>query len=111
MTEELDNAELKALLAKLEAESVETSGQLVLRELRIEGLKQDNARLRGRIAELQNRAERAEASVVELYEESRLFLEACELYLRQYDSVHHGEDKGETPMVIRAAVAKVKGTE
>jgi len=32
-------------------------------------------------------------------------LAACERFLRQYDSVHDGKDGGQTPMLIRAAVA------
>jgi hypothetical protein len=40
--------------------------------------------------------------------ERNTLLVACERYLRQYDSVHHGADKGETPATIRAAVAKAR---
>ncbi len=36
-------------------------------------------------------------------------LEACKFYLYQYDSSHHGVDKGETPRRIRAAIAKAEG--
>lgn len=36
-------------------------------------------------------------------------LAACKRYLNLYDSAHHGVDKGQTPYLIRKAIAKAEG--